>query len=109
MAIEVNSIQIPSEYVDLASQWYGGQGCILYAVASTGNLTTGTQRPFNDDDEPASDQEWYVSLWDELDCGLSRLLRSIKPDHEDYDTLKAFQEYAETTSDQLRQQYGLDD
>lgn len=105
MATEVDSITIPGEFKTLADQWYGGQHCILYAISSTGGLTLGTIRPTHD----MSDQEWYVSLWDDLDITLSRILRKLESDHEDKETLTRFQEFAEQTADRLREEYGLDD
>ena len=68
--IPVNSIEIPCEYVDICGDWHGGQYCLLYAVSSTGNLTTGTIRPYGVDADgnsyPMSDEQWYLSLWRDL-------------------------------------------
>ncbi len=55
----VDSIEIPDPFVTLCSGWYGGADCLLYAVASTGGLTTGTHRPWACD----SDEKWYLTLW----------------------------------------------
>jgi hypothetical protein len=88
--VAVNSIEIPAEFVQLASEWYDGQASMLYAVASTGGLTLGSVRPYTDDEEikemgiiyyrrPMTDEEWYRSLWDGLE---SELYRAMKHDKE---------------------------
>ena len=38
MTTQINSIEIPQQYFDLCNGWYDGQGSMLYAIASTGNL-----------------------------------------------------------------------
>jgi hypothetical protein len=35
----LKEIEVPAEFVSLASDWHGGQDSMLYAIASTGNLT----------------------------------------------------------------------
>lgn len=75
--IEVNSIQIPGEYVQLCSEWYDSQASMMYAIASTGGLTLGDIRPYTDDEEtnerrPMTDEEWYRSLWSDLESELYR-------------------------------------
>jgi hypothetical protein len=102
----VDSIEIPFEFVELASHWHDGQDSLLYAIASTGNLTLGTIRPLDCE----TDEEWYLSLWDSLDCELSRLLKQIerrKDEFDDFDQLLEFQRFAESTSDQLRRDHDL--
>lgn len=47
---------------ELASFWHGGMGSMLYAVASTGALSTGTIRPRWWDGEPMTDEEWGRDL-----------------------------------------------
>jgi hypothetical protein len=71
--IPINSIEIPARFVRIASEWYGGQTDLLYAVSSTGGLTTGSRRPLNDEGW-ASDEEWYYGLWVALsgDVGYAR-------------------------------------
>lgn len=77
--MDLNNVDFPEEHVQTASEWHGGQSCILYAVASTGGLTRGTIRPVLCDDDgnytPASDEQWLRHLWDELETTLSRLIR----------------------------------
>jgi hypothetical protein len=66
--IAIDSVEIPERFVTLASRWYGGQGDMLYAVCSTGGLTTGDRRPVYDG-RIVSDEVWYWLLWSELvDC-----------------------------------------
>ena len=54
---------------------------------------------------------WYLSLWDGLDVTLMQIINALEKnggtDHEDYLTLKQFQEYAEKISDRLREEYDL--
>lgn len=107
----INGIEMPSEYVTLSMYWHAGQDDILYAVCSSGNLLTGTHRPRDEDGNPMSDEAWYLSLWDDLDCSLRRLVRTLeahKSTDDDLDSLKSFQAYAERISDQLRTEYNLD-
>lgn len=75
----INSIQVPSEFVALASEWYCGSGSMLYAIASTGNLTIGQYRPRNmDTGLPMTDLEWYSSLYFELSCELGQCLGGLR-------------------------------
>ncbi len=60
--IPINSIVIPDRFVTLCCDWYGGQSCLLYAVSSTGGLTTGTRLPYGCD----TDEQWYLSIWRDL-------------------------------------------
>lgn len=103
----VNGIQIPKEFVVLAKGWYDGVNCLLYAIASTGNLTLGNRRP----QSHWTDEMWYLSLWDGLDVTLMQIINALEKndgkDHEDYPMLKQFQEYAEKISDRLRDEYDL--
>jgi len=54
------------EQLGLAAEWYGGSGSMLYAVASTGMLSTGTVRPSTHDGDwawrPMTDTEWAHDL-----------------------------------------------
>jgi len=59
MITPVNSIMIPGRFVTVCNNWHNGIGDMLYAVASTGNLTTGTNRPLDCN----TDEEWYLMLW----------------------------------------------
>ena len=38
-------IEFEPEELSVAGQWHGGQSSMLYAIASTGALSRGTQRP----------------------------------------------------------------
>jgi len=79
--MDLNAVDFPEEFVKTASEWYGGQDCILYAVSSTGGLTRGSIRPVLCDDDgeyrPATDQAWIRHLWDQLDSTLSRNIRNL--------------------------------
>jgi len=90
----INHIAIPPQFVAIAGEWYGGQGCMLYAVCSTGGLTTGTIRPRNDSDgSPCSDEQWYYNLWCELSGDVGRAARDAGSDHEDYTDLINFEDW----------------
>jgi len=110
MTTAPDSIQIPEEFVEIASQWHSGQADTLYAVASTGNLTLGNRRPAGCD----TDEKWYLQLWRELDSDLSATLRHFrnKPNAfygDDMELLEDFAEYVETTLANLTAEYGLQD
>lgn len=101
---EVNSIQIPYEFVELCGEWHGGQSCMLYAVCSTGNLTLGNRRPLGCD----TDEKWYVHIWECLDSDLSITIRQAKG-RRGVTKLREFGEYVEGIVKQLRAEYGLED
>lgn len=108
--MEINNITIPAEYVAVCSNWAAGTDCMLRAISSTGSLTTGTIRPKNDSDYPMTDEEWYISLFDSLDCDVSRIVHSIEKQNrqaeiEGFNTLVDFQQWAEKTADELRTKY----
>jgi hypothetical protein len=93
----INHIQVPAEFVKLAEQWHSGLSDMLYAVASTGNLTTGTNRPWNDDESrPMTDEEWYASLYSALASDIRHCLK-IAGKHNDSPRLRAFLEWTEAT------------
>jgi hypothetical protein len=105
MATQVDSIQIPTEFVVLASHWYYGQSDMLYAVSSTGNLNLGNRRPYNDDEgRPCTDLEWYRSIWSELSCDISYCLRKMPVDHEDHEEMTRFSEFVSDIVDRLDQE-----
>lgn len=102
----VNSIEIPNEFVSLCQDWHAGQDTMLYAIASTGNLTTGTARPLDCD----TDEAWYARLWRNLDIELTATLKGAHRYHDDdhdVPVLDRFQHYAEQTADRLEQEYAL--
>ena len=137
MKIPVDSIEIPVEFVTLASEWYDGSGCMLYAVASTGGLTTGTIRPIAHESDgtgyPMSDEQWYYSLWVDLAADVGYAVRAackgctdqfpFDEDDEEYeekvreraelycawDGLKDFEDFADGVVEQLAENYGLED
>lgn len=65
-------IDFTPEQIEVAGQWYGGQGDILYAVASTGALRRGTQRPTDDEGKPVDDDTWLYILAEALVTAASR-------------------------------------
>lgn len=80
---------------------------MLYAIASTGNLTLGTTRPV----DCATDAEWYLRLWEALDSELSSLVRQVStndPDNEDLAVLDRFQQFAERTANTIRSEHQLE-
>jgi hypothetical protein len=113
----INHIEMPWEYSEICNGWYGGQGCMLYAVCSTGGLTTGTIRPRRDDDGcPMSDEEWYYSLWVELSGDVAYAARAAEAGHngdsdiEDAATLREFEDWIDNTVlPRLEAEYGFDD
>ena len=86
MTIAINSIEIPQKYFDICEDWkdfytHDGQDSMLYAIASTGNLTLGNLRPnvfVNQNlpffQQPMTDKEWYWSLFDDLEHELRNIL-----------------------------------
>lgn len=99
-------IDIPYEFIELCEQWHFGQGCLLYAVASSGGLYLGNRRPTGCD----TDEKWYLRLWLDLSADLSAAARvakrasgEIPPDMQD------FEEFVSKTIERLREEYGLQD
>ena len=77
--IPVNSIEIPERFVQLAGDWYNGMNDMLYAVSSTGGLTTGTTCPITDYDDGADrDRKWYLALWNDLAVDLASAARACR-------------------------------
>ena len=119
----VNSITIPPQFVRIARDYYAGMNDRLYAVCSTGGLTTGTIRPrFGDDRRRASDEEWYWMLWDELADDVESAGDSCaslyEADHngytdqeleDDHALLTEFAVYARRWADRLRDEYAIED
>ena len=101
-----DSIKIPPEYLELCEPWHGGIGSMFYAISSTGGLTMGSVRPCGTD----SDDEWYLSLWTDLACELSYLVRvSARDEHEDHELLFKFEEWTDKIVERLQKEYGLED
>jgi hypothetical protein len=110
----IDHIEIPGEYVSLAARWYSGQDDLLYAVSSTGGLTTGGQRPsYQGDDRnwlSMTDEEWYLSLWVGLSSDVHFAIKAArKRPHEDLDDLVQFQTFVDKTVEDLRAEYHLED
>lgn len=105
----IQETQVPAGLVAFASQWYDGSDSMLYAIASTGNLTIGSVRPYH----VLTDQEWHVYLFDALDLELAHLLRHMKRNGSnsfcDLKKAELFQSWAEKKADELREAYGLND
>ena len=119
--IPIDSIEIPERFVAIARDWYGGQGCMLYAVCSSGGLYTGSQRPTNDDGYPASDEEWYYGLWIALSgdvhyAAVSARKACVDWAERDYnencfddaDCLEEFDKWADDVCERLMVSYGLE-
>lgn len=104
--IPINSIEVPRCYHRLCNDWHNGINCMLYAIASTGGVTTGTIRPDGCD---GSDEKWYYQLWCELsaDVGYARKA-ACKSGHEDCDELMNFEDWVDMQVVRLAQSYGLD-
>jgi hypothetical protein len=80
--VVVNSIRTPPPFQRVAGAWYGGQGCMLYAVCSTGGLSTGTDRPTVCE---GCDEKWYLHLWRGLSADVGCARRSAKKAIEAFD------------------------
>lgn len=107
---EINSIQIPEEFIDLCNPWHSGQDSMMYAIASTGNLTTGEVRPYDAfDDRHYTDEEWYVNLFVSLEIEIYQLLKlnSSTVDEQRAD-LEEFQKWVENIVEKLTHEYNLD-
>lgn len=108
--IPVDSIIIPSEYVELCHGWHGGLRCKMYAVCSTGNLTIGNRRPLGTETK----EEWYYSIWCDLlgdvDSAVSMVVANREDEEawSDLDGLMAFEAYCERMVDKLAESYGLE-
>ena len=105
--IGIDSIEIPAHYVELCAQWYSGQTDLLYAVASTGNLTLGNRRPRDCD----TDEKWYLDLWRGFSGDAWAAVKSAKisTEHDDLEALEAMEAFAYDIVEQLETSYGLAD
>lgn len=99
LIMTLQQIEIPPEYIDLCREWHGGLDCMLYAIASTGDLSLGDIRPINDDTgQPMTDPEWHLHLWECLECDV----RHCKSPE-----LSEFLAFCEKTVSDLRIAYNL--
>jgi len=77
---------LPPGTIELATDWHGGQSSTLYAILSTGDLTTGTVRPSTWDEEanglpvrrPVTDDEWRADLAGDLWQECSDIFRILQ-------------------------------
>jgi len=87
----LDSVQVPDEFVELCGNWYDGSGSMMYAIASTGNLSRGSIRPTEDDGywqeyprqynyvwRELTDLEWYRSLFSGLSSDIMWAIRSAE-------------------------------
>lgn len=96
--------EVTEEQLQLAAAWHGGQGSMLYAVASTGNLFLGSRRPLVWDEgftgpitkDPdcgwtlATDRQWADALVDQLVYELRSVERSADLAEEIEDGITAY-------------------
>lgn len=72
-------IEIPAQFVYVASRWYHGAADRLYAVASTGRLEKGNRCPVYDyTDHADRDLKWVYSLWCDLAYDIETARRSCR-------------------------------
>jgi hypothetical protein len=111
----VNSIEIPVRFVHACVGWTGGTDCMLYAVTSTGNLTTGTDCPAGCDGDP---EKWYLTLWRELSADLGCVVRMAldawdgihdSDSYNDWIGLGEFETWTDEIVARLEDEYGLTD
>jgi hypothetical protein len=106
----VDSIKIPAEYVELCHGWYSGKGtCKLYAISSTGGLTRGNQRPYE-----WTDEQWYLSLWQELSVDVTHARWAAEKTVEgagdnDFMALIAFEKWVDQIVEKLAREYDLEE
>lgn len=76
--------------------------CMLRAVTSTGNLTTGTIAPAGCD---GCDEKWYLTLWRELSSDLGHIAGNA-----DCAVLAEFEDWVDNVIlPRLENEYGLND
>lgn len=110
ISVRLLDVDIPDEFLMLACDWYSGMGDMLYALASTGDLSPGTQRPWHpDDDRPMTDHEWHVHLWSCLSVDVMHArMAAEKIGHEDAEALARFEDLADEACERLAAAYGLE-
>lgn len=92
--ISVNSIEIPARFVRVAGEWYSGMGDMLYAVCSTGGLTTGTNCPVSDYmNRRDRDEKWYLTIWRNLSCDVGRAESAARKQLVDYGDPPEFEDW----------------
>ena len=107
----IRTIVIPSRFVDLCNDWHDGPGCMLYAIASTGDLAIGTMRP-----EGCNANQWHYTLWRNLFVDVHCAVRAARTvcadgdeDHADHAALNNFENWVGCMVTQLCDEYGLAD
>ena len=104
--IEINSIKIPDEFVDLCEGWHGGQSSMLYAISSTENLTTGSIKP----PRAETDEQWYLGLWRELSMEIYRNIKAAREyEPGDVDALTRFDGFVDGKIAEMEADFGLTD
>ena len=106
----VDSIVIPARFVHSCVGWEGGMDCMLRAVTSTGNLTTGTISPAG----CAGDEEkWYLTIWRELSVDLGDAVIMARKgcngesDEFDAEALAEFECWVDNIVARLEEEYDL--
>lgn len=99
--IPVNSIVIPESFVDLCKVWAGGDDCLLYAIASTGNLTTGTLRL----GDYYCDEQCYYALWLDFLTNVVSVRKLAGEDHADHIDLVKFEWWVDKQCERLNESY----
>ena len=106
----IDSIVIPKRFVHACVGWEGGMDCMLRAVTSTGNLTTGITCPAGCDGD---EEKWYLTIWRELSADLGAARREAwnhGGDDADVDALGDFECWVdEVIIPRLEDEYGLAD
>jgi hypothetical protein len=110
-SIPLIDVEIPVRFIALCRYWAGDTSCMLRAISSSGDLTLGTNRPYNTDvKRHLTDQEWHLSLWISLSCDVMRAARDAeKSGQRAARSLREFEEFAGETADRLRAAYKLKD
>ena len=108
----VDSIVIPARFVHACIGWEGNIDCMLRAITSTGNLTTGTDCPAgcNGDEE-----KHYLTIWRELSAdlgivvGMAQESNNSETDEGDDEVLAEFEAWVDEVVARLEDEYGLAD
>lgn len=114
MSTAINSIEIPGRFLRVCEGWYDGQDDLLYAITSSGGLTTGNIRPLG----CTTDEQWYLQLWRELSCDLGRAARLAESTRgrfkdcllyvRDASVLTEFENWVDELCDTLADEYNLE-
>lgn len=103
----INSIEIPADFIEFASGWYDGSSSMLYAIASTGGLTTGSVKPHGCETE----EEWYHMLWRDLSLELFHLIKQLEKgdDINGLELANKFYVFADDIDNKLYAEYGIEE